>query len=278
MACQLHQGVGRLLCTGGKGRDRRQGQPRQDAPARRRQDRSRPTYGCPADDQPSERVGTGHGPGDTQLCDASLRASRRGPLRRQAGHDRGRGFLDQRKSELSFLLRSGRRGRARCQGRRQPGSRIRRTREARFDASSARFQRRAESALAIARSHFGRPREDFMDVRAAVAHQRRGAVGDRDGAARRAEGREKSWSRSRRPAFATPTSSRAPAATRKACSRRSWVTRARASSSMSARESRPSRRATTSFRSTRRNAGSASRACRARPISARRFGRRRARA
>ena len=38
------------------------------------------------------------------------------------------------------------------------------------------------------------------------------------------------------------------------------------------------RRAITSFRSTRRNAGSANRACRARPISARRSARRRARA
>ena len=39
-----------------------------------------------------------------------------------------------------------------------------------------------------------------------------------------------------------------------------------------------SRKVITSFRSTRRNAGSASHACRARPISARRSGRRRGRA
>ena len=77
------------------------------------------------------------------------------------------------------------------------------------------------------------------------------------------------WSRSRRPASATPTSSRCRAPIPKGCSRRSSATKARASCvEVGPGRDDAARRATTSSRSTRPNAASASPACRARPTSA----------
>ena len=109
--------------------------------------------------------------------------------------------------------------------------------------------------------------------------RRRKAAGDHGGRPRRPARPARCWSRSRRPASATPTSSRCRAPIRKACSRRSSAMRAPASWSMSGQgvtsrqEGRP--------RHSALHAGmprSARPACRARPISAPRSAPPRARA
>ena len=101
-----------------------------------------------------------------------------------------------------------------------------------------RLARRAQRQCARRRRGSARlpPTEkQRMKTRAAVAFARQAAARDRRGRPRRARRRAKCWSRSWRPASATPTPTRSTGSTAKASSRRSSAMKARASSARSGR-------------------------------------------